>query len=135
MAVWDDKEHTTLPPVNYDVAAKKYRTAPFSVGFEEDIKPVLARRCISCHSGTQAEAGLNLAAGNAFTQLRKQVDYRQALAIRSPLLETLLGRELQAPEPLASDPSHLHENLLPPEELQQVIRWVDLGVPQIRVKF
>jgi mono/diheme cytochrome c family protein len=134
LAVWDDKEHTSLPPANYDVTTKQYRTDPFAVGFEEDIKPILARRCASCHNSTKAEARLNLAADNAFAQLREQVDYRQALAIHSPLLETLLGRELRAPEPLASNTSHVHNSLLPRAELRQVIRWVDLGAPQTRAK-
>jgi hypothetical protein len=133
MAVWDDKTHQTLPPINYDVTAQRYLTAPFSVGFEEDIKPLLESRCSSCHSGAQAKAGLDIAAADIFPALRKQVDHQQALAIKSPLLETLLDRELLAPRPLRSGTGELHKNLLQPEELLQVIRWVDLGAPQTRV--
>ncbi|MCP4088344.1 MAG: hypothetical protein GY746_00920 [Gammaproteobacteria bacterium] len=133
MAVWDNKEHKSLPPANYDTDSKQYLVAPYSVGFEEDIQPILSERCMSCHQGSNASGGLDLSTDNIYSEIRKRVDYQHALAIRSPLLETLLGRELMAPESLAGNTSEAHKDVLTPEELQQLIRWIDLGAAQTRV--
>jgi hypothetical protein len=132
-AIWDDEKHEDRPPANYDVAAHRYLTAPFSVGFEEDIRPILARRCVSCHDATRADAGLDLTGDAAFERLLQLVDHRQAMAIKSPLIETLLGRELSAPGVLGRNEPHPVDAPLETEELHQIIRWVDLGAPRQRV--
>ena len=133
LAIWDDAKHETRPPVNYDVAGGRYRTEPFSVGFEEDIRPILDLHCVSCHSGAERAAGLDLTGTDAFGQLRRLVDHRQAMARRSFLAETLLGRELSAPRRLERSEPHPRDTPLPPAELHQVMRWIDLGAPRERV--
>ncbi|MCP3917161.1 MAG: hypothetical protein GY711_16555 [bacterium] len=133
LAIWDDERHENRPPANYDVAARHYLTAPFSVGFEQDIEPILARRCVGCHGAGEADAEPDLTGDGAFERVRMLVDHRQALAIRSPLVETLLGRELSAPRALARSEPHPPGAPLEPEELHQIIRWIDLGAPRERV--
>lgn len=134
LAIWDDEKHENRPPSNYDVAGRRYLTAPFSVGFEQDIRPILERRCAVCHDGTKAGADLDLTGEGAFERLRGLVDHRQAMAIKSPLVETLLGRELSAPQVLARREPHPEAAPLSSEEVRQIIRWIDLGAPRERVK-
>jgi hypothetical protein len=60
------------------------------------------------------------------------VDHRQALAVKSYLIETLLGRELSAPRELARSQPHPENPPLDSEELRQLIRWIDLGAARER---
>jgi hypothetical protein len=133
LAVWDAEKHENRPPANYDVDRGRYHPEPFSVGFAEDIQPILLRRCVSCHDGGKAGAGLDLVGVTAYERLREFVDHRQALAVKSFLTEKLLGRELSAPEALAKKEPHPSGNSLQSEELHQLIRWIDLGAPRERV--
>ncbi|MAF64273.1 MAG: hypothetical protein CMJ84_01260 [Planctomycetes bacterium] len=133
LAVWDAPAHRERPPANYDVGARRYLTDPYSVGFDEDIRPILERRCVRCHPGSKGDAGLDLEREGAFEALRRFVDHRQALAIKSSLVEILLGRELSAPEVPSDLELHPREARLEPEELRQIIRWIDLGARRERV--
>jgi hypothetical protein len=132
LAVWDDVKHENRPPANYDVAEHRFSSAPFAVGFEEDIEPIVVRRCVGCHGGAKPAAGLGLDGDDAFEQLRRLVDHRQALAVKSYLIETLLGRELSAPRELARSQPHPENPPLDSEELRQLIRWIDLGAARER---
>ena len=133
LAVWDAEKHENRPPANYDIERGRYQSEPFSVGFAEDIQPILLRRCVSCHDGGKAGAGLDLVGSTAFERLREFVDHQQALAIKSNLIERLLGRELLAPQVLAKSEPHPNDDSLQPEELHQLIRWIDLGAPRERM--
>jgi hypothetical protein len=65
--------------------------------------------------------------------LREFVDHQQALAVKSILIERLLGRELLAPQVLAKSEPHPNDDSLQSEELHQLIRWIDLGAPRERM--
>ena len=132
LAVWDEAKHQNRLPANYDFDEHDYRTAPFAIGFDEDIQPIIERRCVGCHSGTNPAAGIRLEGDAAFERLRDLVDHKQALAVKSFLIETLAGRELSAPRELARNAPHPESRPLDTEELRQFIRWVDLGAPRER---
>lgn len=124
-AVWDDKTHSPRFPKNYE---KNKAFDAVGVSFNEDIAPILSRKCVSCHAGERAAAGLDLARDDAFDELRSHTEYRDALAVKSYLIEKLAGRELHAPRGLEGDMPHPSGNPLSADELLTFIRWVDLGV-------
>ncbi len=111
------------------------------VDFERDVQPILNTRCVRCHSGEDAEAGLRL--GDTRTRWFNEayetlltgggggplVDYRDGSAYQSRLMEVLLGRELGAPTPLGVSPTPhpVGEDALGDEEILTIIRWIDLG--------
>ena len=94
-------------------------TPPTGVDFERDLRPVLERRCVGCHDGPP----LDLRGAAAFEALRAHVDHRDGRAIRSYLMEKLLGRELDAPRRLEGGTPHD----LPASELRAFMVWIDLG--------
>jgi len=103
------------------------------VGFRDQVLPVLASRCLSCH-----ESGSGLVLGS----LTGPDDARQAYsallagvepgaARRSPLVWRLLGRDAsrawdRGGRPVQEVPQD-HVDLLNHDELRTLIEWIDLG--------
>lgn len=111
-----------LPPVELGAA--------LAVDYVRDVRPLVARSCAGCHSGPAPAGALTLdptAASpydGAYLALLPHVDAAGSSARRSPLMERLLGRELDAPTSAGSCPGR---PALSPDELLTVSRWIDLG--------
>jgi hypothetical protein len=103
------------------------------VTFERDIRPIVDRKCISCHSASEHAADLVLSGGAAFDSLLRFVEHREALAIKSYLIEKLRGQELHAPRDIAGETPHPANDPLTAEEMQTFIRWIDLGASEVGV--
>lgn len=116
LAVWDEEANAKQNPSNWG--------SPPSVSlpggdFERDLRPLLLRKCASCHT--------DLAGERARGWLLPHVAADEALAVRSPLIEMLAGRELHAPRALAELGPHPAAAPLSAAELREFILWVDLG--------
>lgn len=123
-ATWDAT--TVTPRVPANLAGNRVAAAR-RVDFEHDVMPILARACVSCHAGDRAAANLNLTGAQAYAALLRWVDVREQQAIRSPLMEKLLGRELWAPGTVEAGRPHPVESPLSTEDVRTWIRWIDLG--------
>ena len=103
------------------------------VDFLRDVQPILTEACSSagCHAGSTPAGGLDLGAeptthfNRAYESLLSgdYVDVATGRAAGSALLETILGRELDAPRPLSPHP----ELLLSEADQLTLIRWIELG--------
>jgi len=123
-AMWDSTHHKLRKPANYSPGTDPSIT---TVNFEQDIRPLLQGKCVSCHSQRQQDAGLDLSGEGAFETLRTLVEHREALSVKSYLIEKLYGQELHAPRKLVGETPHPSQYPLSKEELQTFIRWIDLG--------
>jgi hypothetical protein len=105
--------------------------APVEATFEALVAPILASRCTRCHDGEEPAGGLTLSPGagarfdRAYEALVDEALVGLELrARRSPLVERLLGTELDAPgTPTGSCPPEG----LSPTELRDVCRWIEAG--------
>jgi len=120
-------------------------TSRVEVDFRRDIQPILDRSCVDgCHTEVDPAAGLSLsntpttwytdayesllAPGSESGNGRRYVDDSDGRAASSFLIETLLGEELEAPGSLGVNPvAHPADALLNDEELEYLIRWIELG--------
>lgn len=125
LSLWDSERDERRDPSNW----RPGEPGPTwtAVDFEEDLRPILKRRCTGCHGGLSPASGLTLEGGSALSSLLPYVNHREALAVSSYLLEKLLGRELMAPRRLTGDAPHPSEAPLGRDEIQKFIRWIDLG--------
>ncbi len=134
-AMWDAERGERRPPANVvapasvGAAAPLAVTAPLAVGFAEDVAPVLARACASCHDGAAPAAGLDLTGDGAHARLSPWID-PGGLSTRSPLVERLLGGELAAD---GAAPAAPHAPLSDDDRLT-LTRWIDLGAPDRRAR-
>jgi hypothetical protein len=145
-ATWDTEKRKKKLPLNHGIVAKLLS----GVDFVHDVQPILNKKCATagCHGGSNPAAGLSLTdkptrhyndAYESLMQLedpasgdytrKKYVDERNALAIRSYLIEKLYGREMKAPRPLKGESPHPKNNPLTEEEKLTLVRWVDIGAP------
>ncbi len=119
------------------------------VDFLLDVEPILVERCATagCHAGESPAGGLTLTdtPTNWFTDAYENllapetgtgggyayVDAANGQAVRSFLIEMLLGRELDAPRELArpgaAHPTEWGGAPLTDAEVRTLIRWIDLG--------
>jgi hypothetical protein len=128
-----------------------------SIDFVRDIQPILDRSCAACHNDRSTPVvGLTLDGtptayytssyeslhqleepGSGAYYRKKYVNERNALAIKSYLMEKVHGRELKAPRTLSGDTPHPGPDLIrrygvsatPPTEAEKLLlaRWIDLG--------
>lgn len=136
MANWNGREHARHKP---------FRGSPLSVDFAATVQPILDRRCVSCHGGKRAAAGLDLRGtregawsvayhslqrleqpGSGNFAAKRYVDEREALSSKSLLIEKLTGRKYAAPQRLDT-PGKIHVPELTEAELLTLVRWIDLG--------
>lgn len=88
---------------------------PVTVDFQRDVAPLVARSCTGCHDDL------------TYAALLRHVDYLGTSARRSPLIERVLGRELDAPASLTG--ACPGEPALSSDEQLTLIRWIELGAP------
>ncbi len=124
LAQWNAERQCMRLPANYSGGDGPSIN---TVDFERDIRPILENKCVNCHSQANPAAKLNLSGDDAFEALRRFVEHRETLAIKSYLVEKLSGRELHAPRKLSGETPHPTKTPLSKEELQTFIRWIDLG--------
>ena len=127
LAQWDAENHRQLRPANYS-GGEGPRIV--TIDFERDVRPILESKCVACHSQQQRAANLDLSGDPAFESLRRFVEHRESLAIKSYLIEKLRGRELHAPRRLTGEKPHPAKNPLSKEEMLTFIRWIDLGASE-----
>jgi len=124
LAQWDPEHQQQRLPANYS-GGEGLRV--LTIDFEHDVRPILESKCVGCHSQQQLAAELDLSGSGAFKALRRLVEHRESLAIKSYLIEKLYGRELHAPRELTGEAPHPAETPLSKDQLQTFIRWIDLG--------
>lgn len=124
LATWSTEAESGRMPVNWTGSGP---VAVREVGFDRDVRPIVESRCATCHAGPSAAAGLDLSGPGAFDALRGYTSADEALAIKSALVEKLLGRELHAPGVLAGDRPHPSAHPLSESEMSAIVRWIDLG--------
>lgn len=120
--------HTGMDPRRAR-APDRVGDAPIAIDFERDVLPLLARSCVSCHSGGAPSGALDLdpKPTNGFDSAYEALlgELVPSHARESVVVERLYGRELDAPKPLSGacpgvPPLSLDERLL-------FVRWIDLG--------
>jgi|TARA_B100001964_G_C14260964_1_gene615478 hypothetical protein len=123
MSYWNEEEQRSLLPANY--SGTKELAIQF-ISYEQHIEPVVQNKCVSCHTGGKVD----LSKGKGYGSLIKFVEQREALAIKSYLIEKLLGKELLAAQDNPEDRPHPSGDPLSEEEMLTFIRWIDLGALQ-----
>jgi hypothetical protein len=118
----DRDRRRPIPPA--DLAA----ASPIDVSFATRVVPILERRCVSCHASAAPAGALSLdvssgLAREVFDALVTYVDAGRR-ARRSPLVERVLGEELEA----EGTPT----GRCPPEglseaEVRDLARWIEAG--------
>ena len=114
-------------PANY--SRENGLSAQF-ITYEKHIQPIIQKKCISCHSGGNTSTNVDLSPGKGFNTLLQFVNYKEALAIKSALIEILYGKEFMAPQKKLDNVPHPSGDPLTEEELLTFIRWIDLGAIQ-----
>ena len=127
ISLWDKEKQKSLLPSNY---SKKAEMPTQFISYEKNIKPIIQEKCISCHGKGNRDSNIDLSKENGYNSLLKFIEYKDALAIRSDLIEILLGKELQAPQINRENLPHPSMNPLNEEEILTFIRWIDLGAIQ-----
>lgn len=127
MSSWDKEHQKVLLPSNYS-GNKKLATQ--FITYDMHIEPIIQKKCISCHSGGNNRTNIDLSEGKGFVALSRFVEYKEALAIKSDLIEILTGKEFLAPHQNQNDLPHPAGNPLNEEEILAIIRWIDLGAIQ-----
>lgn len=131
LAMWDADSLEVRKPRDYSAPNTGPGVGFVSVGFDEDVAPIVAARCASCHGGDGAAPRLD-SDSRAFEALRAHVDHAEGLAYESYLMEMLYGRELGASRALPATGPHPDAEGLPESELTTFVRWIDLGAPRTR---
>ena len=107
----------TLVPLSASVLAAAPPT------YHDDIAPLLAKRCLVCHSGTQAPLGLRLdSLENLLRGSQRGPVVHAGDATGSELLRRLTGNS-QPRMPLSGPP------FLEAAEIAMVERWINAGLP------
>lgn len=94
--------------------------------FEKQVRPLLVKRCFSCHGGTKAGGGLSLSSAAGW---KKGGESGPALQPGKPdqslLIEAINYRSLEMPPPDKG-------GKLPDEEIAVLTKWVEIGAPDPR---
>ena len=117
----DRNRRLPIPPTDLATAT------PADVSFAAVVAPILVERCASCHDGPEPAASLSLdptppRAREVYDALLAHVEGPRAR--RSPLIERVLGEELEA----AGSPTRR----CPPEglselEVRRLVQWIEAG--------
>ena len=90
--------------------------------FREQIRPLLAHRCLNCHGGEKQEADFSL---NSHDELLKGGASGKAIVAGKSRDSRLIQRITHAVKPGMP----LNSEKLAESEIQQLARWIDLGAP------
>ena len=123
-SLWNHIEQKSILPSNYSLVINK---ASRMYSYINNIRPIIENKCISCHDAKNETTQIDLSKGNGFNTLLRYIENREALAIKSELIEILTGQEYLAPKKNADDVPHPADNPLSEEEILTFIRWIDLG--------
>ncbi len=93
-----------------------------AIDFGRDIKPILARRCFSCHGPDKAEGGLRL--HNRDAAIAELDSGEHAIVASKPKQSALLRRISSKDEEIRMPPEG---NALPAEQVELIRRWIDSG--------
>jgi hypothetical protein len=132
LAMWDADTLEVRRPRDYSKPGAGTGIGFVSVGFDEDIAPIVAAKCTECHAAGGAAPRLD--DDSSFDALREVVDHREGLAYESYLIEMLYGRELGAARTLPVSEPHPKADALLDSELTTFVRWIDVGAPRTRAK-
>ena len=140
MANWDPTTLTRRRPVGL----AENSAVPGGIDFVRDVQPILDRKCVACH-GKASTLDLTGAPQLQYTRSyinlhqlddpasrnyanKRWVNEREGLAIKSHLIELVMGVELNAPRTLSRPGiKHPESDPLSDSELLTLIRWIDLG--------
>lgn len=86
------------------------------VSFDRDVAPLLARRCLDCHSGTEKKGGLDLSRLEAAMKGGES----GAVIVSTKAAESLLWQRVRDGEMPPKKP-------LPKEDVELLKRWIDAG--------
>lgn len=110
---------------------------PFS--FRKEIQPILDNRCVRCHNGNASGGGLNLEKDTAYETLTKHGECDNFSkyvswfhAEDSPILQPpyRAGSSQSLLVKMLEDRRMPKEGSLTKEELDKIICWIDIGVPE-----
>lgn len=108
------------------------------VAFKNAIAPIIAQKCVSCHSGANPDADLDLSlnrTGDSGDD-RYPIAYRSLLSsdrtprlVRAPFSRRsyLADRLLGVDDAQGLGPHPTEGNALTPDEIRKFINWIDLG--------
>lgn len=96
-----------------------------SVDFERDVRPILERRCVECHSSDQAQGGLRLDLGAA--ALAGSKDGQQPVILPGNPAESILIERLVASSERERMPAK--GEALPAAEIETLRNWIAAGAP------
>jgi hypothetical protein len=100
------------------------------LSFERDIAPMMQMQCSGCHSGTDAEGGLDLSVA-PYAVLQSQSSIQSDLPLIEPgdALYSYLWHKINGTQALAegSGTSMPLGRWLDPEEIDRVGDWIDQG--------
>jgi mono/diheme cytochrome c family protein len=88
-----------------------------AVSFAEQVLPIFEARCVECHSGTDAELGLNL---STYEGVMAGSDYGTVIEKGNPEGSLLIDMVASGDMPEEGDP-------MPPEELDLIRTWIQEG--------
>ncbi len=127
LSIWNEKEQKSHFPYNY---SDNTELLPQFISYEKNIESIVQKKCVSCHYNGNKTSNIDLSKGNGYNSLIRFVEYKEALAIKSDLIEKILGQEFLAPQKNKEQLTHPSENPLSEDEILTFIRWIDLGVLQ-----
>lgn len=107
----------------YAVAEDAPQPAGPPIDFSRDIQPVFAEKCLSCHSGEEPEAGLNMGTRDALTAA---ADSGVVAVVPGKPDDSELIRRISASDPAERMPPE-DEKPLTAEEIAKLTRWVTEG--------
>lgn len=111
----------TLFVTNFTEAANKIPADQIEF-FEKEIRPVLVKRCYSCHGSKKQEASLRL---DSHAWMMKGSDSGKAVVPGNPLK----SRIIQVIQYHEDDSQMPPDGKLPENEIAALTRWVKLGTP------
>ncbi len=127
LSFWNEEQQKVLLPSNY---SGDIEVSTQFISYEKNIVPIIDKKCINCHDKGNTSNTVDLSQENGFESLRKFVEHQEALAIKSNLIEKLLGKEFLAPQKNQGNLTHPSKNPLNEDEMLTFIRWIDLGAIQ-----
>src|SRR3982751_1636652 len=99
---------------------RQARRATPRVDFDRQVRPIIEKNCLECHSAEKRKGGLSLATyGDALDGGRNGAAIRPGAGTRSIMIQRLLGR-IEPQMPKDEDP-------LPSSEIALIRRWIDEG--------